>query len=193
MTGAPIPTVDRADQDRVLRELIAADPWRMRALHAVRDLELPDWAIGAGFVRSRVWDWLCGDRQATVPTDIDVLYFDRGNVDPAHETLLERRLNAVLPAPWSVTNQARMHIDNDEDPYASTEDALRHWLETPTAVAVRLSADGRIETLAPWGLADLFTMTVRPTPSGRTKIDIYRRRLADKGWARLWPVRVCDS
>ena len=193
MTVPSSPEIAPADRERVLRELIAADAWRMRVLQAVRDLDLPDWAIGAGFVRSRVWDWLCGDRRSTMPTDIDVLYYDRHDLDPAHETVLERRLNAVLPAPWSVTNQARMHIDNAEAPYASTEDALRHWLETPTAVAVRLSADGRIETLAPWGLQDLFTMTVRPTPSGRAKMDIYRRRLANKGWTRHWPVRVVDG
>jgi uncharacterized protein len=179
------------DRERVLRELIAADEWRMRVLRAVRALDLPDWAIGAGFVRSRVWDWLSGDTRATVPTDIDVLYYDAADLSPERETVLEVGLNAVLPAPWSVTNQARMHIDNGDPPYASTEDALRHWLETPTAVAVRLSAANHIGILAPWGLDDLFTMTVRPTPSGRGKLGVYRRRIAGKQWSQIWPgVRV---
>ena len=139
-----------ADRARVLRELIAADAWRMRVLRTVRALGLPDWAIGAGFVRSRVWDWLCGDAFATVPTDIDVLYYDGADLSPARETVLEALLSTALPAPWSVTNQARMHVDNGDPPYASTEDALRHWLETPTAVAVRLSADDGLEILSPW-------------------------------------------
>ena len=188
MTIRAVPPEQR---EAVLRELIAGDPWRMQVLRAVRALDLPDWAIGAGFVRSRVWDWLSGDASTTVPTDIDVLYYDTADLSPARETEFERRLNEALPGPWSVTNQARMHVDNDEPPYASTEDALRHWLETPTAVAVRLSPDDRIDVLAPWGLEDLFTMTVRPTPSGRAKPDIYRRRIAEKKWERLWPgVRV---
>jgi hypothetical protein len=183
--------VPPADRAAVLRDLIAADPWRMRVLRLVRALDLPDWAIGAGFVRSRVWDWLCGDVRSTVPTDIDVLYFDPRDLDPARETVFERGLNAGMPAPWSVTNQARMHIDNEEAPYASTEDALRHWLETPTAVAVRLEANDRLEIVAPWGLDDLFTMTVRPTPSGRSKLGVFRRRVAEKRWAETWPpVRV---
>jgi hypothetical protein len=183
--------VAQADRARVLRELIAGDAWRMRVLRAVRALDLPDWAIGAGFVRSRVWDWLSGDTSTTVPTDIDVLYYDAADLSPARETVLEGRLKEALPAPWSVTNQARMHIDNDDRPYASTEDALRHWLETPTAVAVRLSAADHVDILSPWGLDDLFTMTVRPTPSGRGKLGIYRRRIADKQWSRTWPgVRV---
>lgn len=174
----------------VLRRLIAGDEWRMSVLRAVRALDLPDWAIGAGFVRSRVWDWLCGDVRQTFPADIDVLYSDRGDLDPSAETALERRLRGVIEAPWSVTNQARMHLANGDPPYASTEDAFRHWLETPTAVAVRLSADVRIEVIAPWGLEDLFTLTVRPTPSGRAKPDLYRRRLAEKNWSASWPVRM---
>ena len=179
------------ERDSLLRDLIAADPWRMQVLRTVRALDLPDWAIGAGFVRSRIWDWLCGDRRTTVPTDIDVLYHDSADLDPAREMDFERRLNQVLPAPWSVTNQARMHVENRDAPYASTHDALRHWLETPTAVAVCLSATDRIDVLAPWGLEDLFTMTVRPTPSGRAKLDVYRRRIAQKNWALSWPsVRV---
>jgi hypothetical protein len=186
-----IRTVAPADRERVLCDLVAGDAWRMQVLRAVRALALPDWAIGAGFVRSRVWDWLCGDARATVPSDIDVLYYDAADLDPTRETVLEARLRDTLPAPWSVTNQARMHIDNGDAPYASTEDALRHWLETPTAVAVRLSADDHLELLAPWGLDDLFTMTVRPTPSGHSKLGIYRRRIAAKRWPETWPgVRV---
>jgi hypothetical protein len=185
-----VPPADRAE---VLRRLVAGDEWRMSVLRAVRALDLPDWAIGAGFVRSRAWDWLSGDVRQTVPTDIDVLYFDRSDLDPAVETALEHRLRDVIEAPWSVTNQARMHLANDDPPYASTEDALRHFLETPTAVAVRLSADDRIDVIAPWGLEDLFTLTVRPTPSGRAKPDVYRRRIAEKNWSASWSaVRVAE-
>jgi hypothetical protein len=41
-----------------LRALIASDDRRMRVLHAVRDLGLPDCWVAAGFVRTRVWDHL---------------------------------------------------------------------------------------------------------------------------------------
>lgn len=185
MSLRAVPPAARAE---VLRTLIAADEWRMRVLRAVRALGLPDWAIGAGFVRSRVWDWLCGDVRRTAPTDIDVLYHDPADLDSAAETALERRLNEVIAAPWSVTNQARMHLYNDDPPYASTEDAMRHWLETPTAVAVRLSPDDRLEVLAPWGLDDLFTLTLRPTARGMAKPALYRRRLAEKKWQAAWPL-----
>lgn len=43
-------------------ELIEADALRMRALRAVRTLDLPDWLIAAGFVRNLVWDNLFGKK-----------------------------------------------------------------------------------------------------------------------------------
>jgi hypothetical protein len=128
-----------------------------------------------------------------VPSDIDVLYFDPADPSPERETVLERQLADRIPAAWSVTNQVRMHRDNGDVPYSSTEDALRHWLETPTCVAVRLEAGDRLTLLAPWGLDDLFAMTVRPTPSGAARPALYRRRMAEKQWGRIWPrVRVVD-
>lgn len=176
-----------ADRERIVLDLIAGDAWRMDVLRTTRALNLPDWAIGAGFVRSRVWDWLDGDRRATIPSDIDVLYFDTADLSPEQEAAYESELNGMLPAPWSVTNQARMHGYNGDAPYSSTADAIRHWLETPACVAVRLAADGALELIAPWGLDDLFALIVRPTPSGREKLDLYRRRLDRKQWRKSWP------
>lgn len=169
--------------------LIAADLQAMTILRAVRDLCLPDWAIGAGFVRNRVWDLASGKATPTTPGDIDVLYYDAADLSPEREAALEARLRAVLPGvpPWSVTNQARMHLENGDPPYASTEDALCCWLETPTAVAVRLEADDSLTLLAPHGLEDLFALRVRPTPRGRERLDAYRRRLAAKNWHAVWP------
>ena len=185
--------MDRNPRAEQVLALIADDRWRMDVLRAARSLRLPDWAIGAGFVRSRVWDWLDGDRRATMPSDIDVLYFDPTNLSEAREAEFERRLSSLMPEAWSVTNQARMHAVNGDGPYRSTEDALRNWLETPTCVAVRLDADDRLRLLAPWGLDDLFAMVVRPTPNGAARPDLYRRRIAGKGWDRIWPqIQVVD-
>lgn len=169
--------------------LLRADPTRMRLLAAVEDLCLPDCWIGAGFVRALVWDHLHDRTASPLDTDVDVVWFD-----PAHATAaVDRELEAVLTAQdatvaWSVTNQARMHGRNSDDPYASAEDALRHWPETATAVAVRRMA-GRLEILAPFGLADLFAMTIRPTPAFRgARSSIVRDRVRDKRWLTRWPL-----
>ena len=177
------------DARRRLADLIAADGQATAILRAVRSLGLNDWAIGAGFARNRVWDWLSGYAEPTPFADIDVLYHDPGDTRAGTEKQHEACLGEVLPdvPPWSVKNQARMHLRHGDAPYGSTENALRFWLETPTCVAVRLEADESISVLAPHGLEDLFELVVRPTPSGRRHIDAYRRRMREKNWTVRWP------
>lgn len=183
-----------------LAGLIAADPWRMRALRAVAGLALPQGWIGAGFVRTLVWDHLAGLARPTPIGDADVVYFDPADPDEATEKRLEARLTSDCPlvflgqpVPWSMKNQARMHVRNGDPPYRDVADALTHWLETPTAVAVRLDAGGRIEVLAPFGLEDLFRMRIAPTPHARAhRLADYRQRVASKPWARQWPGVTID-
>jgi hypothetical protein len=89
--------------------------------------------------------------------------------------------------PWSVRNQARMHNRNGDGPYCSTADALRFWLETPTCIAVRRDNDGGLEIMAPYGLEDLFSMSIRPTPRGRVRKAEYLSRIQEKLWHERWP------
>ena len=172
----------------VLR-LIAADPWRMDGLRAVRDLGLPDCWVGAGFVRALVWDFLHQYAEATPLDDVDVIYFDAGNTERSEERRYEEHLATRRPqVPWSVKNQARMHQRNGDQPYRDTSDALRHWLETPTAVAVRMADDEQLELLAPLGLDDLLAMRIAPTPHALSRRQAaYRERVSAKPWARQWP------
>lgn len=182
-----------AHEDR-LRAWLAADPWRMGCLEAVAALALPDGWIGAGFLRTLVWDRLHGFAAPTPLADVDVIFFE-ANAGPEGEAGIEAALRARLPAvPWSARNQARMHERNGDPPYRNTGDALAHWLETPTAVAARLTADGGVEILAPFGLADLFALRVRQTPHAHARADrlaAYRSRMTEKDWPATWPgVRV---
>lgn len=180
-----------------LRELLTSDPAVSDMLAAVRSLDLPDCWIGAGFVRNHVWDHLHGYEKPTALNDIDVIYFDAGDLDEQVEKRLERDLHDRLPGyPWSVKNQRRMAGRNGDRPYRSTSHALEHWCETPTAVAIRLNDAGNIEVLAPLGLEDLFGLIVRPTPFARAnphKLAQYRARMKKKNWPRQWPgIRVLD-
>ena len=184
--------MDGSDDAAAVIALATAEAWRREALEAVAALGLPDGWIGAGFVRAPVWDRLHGYDSATPLDDIDVVTFDPDCLDPGAERAHEARLAELLPGlPWSVRNQARMHLRNGDRPYRSSADALTHWLETPTAVALRLEA-GRPALLAPLGLADLLGLVIRPTPHARAhRMAAFRQRIATKGWRKTWPkVRV---
>src|ERR1700730_13912907 len=71
-------------------------------------------------------------------------------------------------------------------PYADTAEAVRHWPETCTAIAAR-TLDARIELLAPFGVDDLISLVVQPTPAFANKIEVYRARVARKAWQVRWP------
>lgn len=162
-------------------------------LHLVEALELPDCWVGAGFVRNVVWDALHGRPWSPSYGDIDVVYFDTGDPNAERDIHAEATLRGSMPdAPWSVKNQARMHDANGDPPYAGTADALRHWPEICTAVAVR-SVGTRIELLAPFGVSDLVGLIVRPTPAFAGKPGIYRARIAGKRWAQRWPKLRIDA
>ena len=176
------------DLEQRLDAILRRAPLRKQTLEVVRSLNLPDWAVGAGFIRAAVWDELSGYAIASPVDDIDVLYFDQQRCNAEDDAAVERKLRHMQPAlPWSVRNQARMHLRNGDSPYESTADALRFWLETPTCVAVRLRADDAIEIVAPYGLRDLFAMTIRPTPRGQARKVEYQARIEAKRWHERWP------
>jgi len=176
-----------SDHEQVLA-IIAADPWAMDMLRLARRLSLPDWIIGAGFLRSLVWDRLCGFTARTPLNDIDIVFFDTADTGRARENAAELQLAAWCPDQvWSVRNMARMHIKNREAAYSSIEDAVGHWLETPTAVGIGVNADDSLRLVAPHGVSDLLAGRVRPTPNGQRKIGEYRARVAAKNWPARWP------
>jgi uncharacterized protein len=170
-----------------LQRILAHSPGRMEALRALRAVDAPQGMIGAGYIRAAVWDEVCG-LPPTPVTDIDVLFYDAGNLSRERELDLERRLHDILPhLPWSARNQARMHERNGDRPYRSVEDALSFWLETPTCVAVRLERDDTLAILAPFGLEDLFSLRIAPTPAGARRAGDYATRVRAKNWHRAWP------
>lgn len=139
--------------------------------------------IGAGFLRNAVWDALSGRApDLAALADLDVVHHGGAQDDAAAEAALRAARNL----PWSVTDQARMAARNGHAPYPDLAAALAHWPETATAVAARL-ARGRIEILAPHGLADLLSFTVRPTPAHARDTSILRSRIDAKGWVVRWP------
>lgn len=179
---------ERSSQISEVAKVISDSLWHMEALRAVRKLNLPDWMIGAGFVRNAIWDQLHGFVSFTPLADIDVIYFDALHTSPSQDAEIEKYLQQALPGlPWSVRNQARMHIRNNDIAYTSSEDAIGHWLETPTCIAVRLKSDDTLKVFAPHGLEDLMNLNVRPTSSGTKKSDIYGQRIRTKDWKSIWP------
>jgi hypothetical protein len=172
----------------LVADIIAQEPVGMKQLRAARALGLPDWCIAAGFVRNRVWDHLHGISPPRAPVDIDVLYYDAADISKEREVEYEKRLDDLLPGlPWQVRNQARMHVWKGLPQHRDTADSMTYWLETVTAVGVRLEADDSLTVIAPLGTDDLLGLRCRPTVFGRTQRAEYEARITSKRWRELWP------
>lgn len=171
-------------------ELVKRDEWMMNVLHAARTLQLPDWWVCAGFVRSKIWDTLHGFAERTPLPDVDVVYFDPQDIEEDTEKRLEKELTARNPdIPWSVKNEARMHLVSGLPPFTSTVDAISGFPETVTALGLSLGEEGEVLLAAPYGLSDVLDLTVRPTPyyaKSPEAAAVYERRVAQKNWERHW-------
>ncbi|WP_246188051.1 nucleotidyltransferase family protein [Paenibacillus tengchongensis] len=163
----------------------------MEILAAAGALQLPDWWVCAGFVRAKVWDVQHGFSERTPLPDIDVIYFDPGDIREETEKRWEERLRAAAPSiPWSVKNQARMHTVNDVAPYTSSTDGMSKFPETATALGLSLDSSGQLVLAAPHGAKDCIEIRVSPTPvvlASRKMHPVYEMRVAKKNWPAIWP------
>ena len=164
----------------------------MDVLHIAEELNLPEWLIGAGFIRNKVWDYLHGYQKETADTaDIDLIYFDQhGNDENADEKLSEK-LNTKTGLNWEVVNEAYAHKWYTIKPpqYISSEDAVSKWPETATCIGVKIE-NGNLHLIAPHGIGDLVNLIVRPSPAfideGNVK-NVVVERMNKKRWLEKWP------
>ncbi|MCM3170506.1 nucleotidyltransferase family protein [Peribacillus frigoritolerans] len=170
--------------------VISKGKWMMEILKSVKSLKLPDWWICAGFVRSKVWDTLHDFSERTPIPDIDVIYFEPNNIDGLEEKKLEEKLKSLIPyIPWSVKNEARMHIKSNMSPYSSSVDAISKFPETATALGVKLDEKDNVILIAPCGISDIVNLEVKPTPfftETKERVEIYEGRISKKNWKSTW-------
>ncbi|OEH94538.1 nucleotidyltransferase family protein [Bacillus solimangrovi] len=173
-----------------LIELIKRDQWMMDILEAVKQLNLPDCWVCAGFIRSKVWDTLHEFSERTTMSDIDVIFFDKTNVNEEEEKKWEEQLRIILPnIPWSVKNEARMHMVSGFPPFTSSVDAISKFPETATAIGIRMNEKNDLILTAPHGVGDLFHLVVKPTAYYKETTDrahIYEKRVREKNWQTTW-------
>lgn len=165
----------------------------MELLTAARGLKLESWCIGAGVVRSLVWDHLHGLNRPPVYADVDVVYFDRNAADEQDAALTRALKHAYPSANWEVTNQARIHewfwkVHAQAVPaFGSLAEGIATWPEFATCVGVSLGADETIQVIAPHGLDDLFDLKVRHNTI-QASAAVFAERVASKRFTERWPM-----
>ena len=169
------------DLETRLADTVRADPGLMHVLTTARSLGMNDWRVFSGAVYQSIWNAVTGRPVGYGRKDYDLGYFDPDASWDAEDAVIQR-VAAAFDEPFrsevEVRNQARVHLwfmDRFGEPYEAltgTDEALARFVAPAFAVGVRLEADESISIAAPVGLADVFSMTLRPNP---------HRPLA-KGW-----------
>jgi len=182
-----------------LTAILCATPPLMRVLSVARHLNLPDWLVFSGAVYQPVLNHLTGRPLDYGIKDYDLGYFDVSDLSYEAEDVVIRRVKAGFDEPLrsmvEVRNQARVHLwfeakfSEPYGPLSCTAEALERFASPTFAVGVRLESDDRLHIEAPFGLADLFALRVRPNP--RRKTVGFARTSADV--RRRWPELVIDN
>ena len=181
----PLPLIrhlwDLAERHPTIRCLL--DRW-----HAI---DLPDARLSGSLVAQARWNELFGFHPHHGIDDLDIVYFDAGDLSHESELAAERRIAAQfadLSVRVDVKNQARVHLWYQAkfgyaiEPYRSIAGAIATFPTTSSAVGLR-GGDGR-DIIAPFGLADLLHPRVRANAVQIT--EAYFEQKAAR-WRRFWP------
>jgi uncharacterized protein len=182
-----------------LTAILLATPSLLRVLAVARRLCLPDWLVFSGAVYQPVLNHLTGRPLDYGIKDYDLGYFDASDLSHKAEDAVISRVKAAFDEPLrsmvEVRNQARVHLwfekkfGEQYSPLSSTAEALERFTSATFAVGVRLEPCNRLHIEAPFGLADLFALRLRPNP--RRKTVGFARTAADV--RHRWPEVVIDN
>src|SRR6201981_2622211 len=189
--------------ERELRErltaILRATPPLMQVLSVARHLCLPDWLVFSGAVYQPVLNHLTGRPLDYGIKNYDLAYFDASDLSYEAEDAVIRRVRAAFDEPLrsivEVRNQARVHLWFEAKfgevygPLSSTAEALERFASATFAVGVRLESDDRLHIEAPFGLADLFALRLRPHPR-RNTVGFAR---ASENVVCRWPELVVEN
>jgi uncharacterized protein len=197
----PMPGFEASESELRARltAIVRATPPLMQVLSAARHLCLPDWLVFSGAVYQPVLNHLTGRPVDYGIKDYDLGYFDASDLSYDAEDAVIHRVEAAFDEPLrsmvEIRNQARVHLWFEAKfreaygPLSCTAEALERFASATFAVGVRLEFDDRLHIEAPFGLANLFALRLRPNP--RRKTVRFARTAADV--RRRWPEVIVED
>ena len=184
---------DLQAQIKLLAHILPQNKPLYDVIKRMADLGLSNYYIGAGCIAQTVWNYQSGPELTYGISDIDIVYCDASDLSyEAENAMIERIGRAIKPCAiqLDIKNQARVHLWYKEHfgfdiaPYDSVEGAINTWPAMATAVGVRLEGE-HLKVYAPFGLNDLFGMTVRANKTLITE-EIYMQKV--RKWREKWPL-----
>jgi hypothetical protein len=181
------------EQAAHLRTVLRRNHVLTEVLSRAAVMALPGWYVTAGCLYQTVWNVVTGQPPEAGILDYDLAYFDGSDLSwEAEDAVIQagREVFAGLPTPVQIRNQARVHLWYEQKfgvpcpPHESTEAAIDTFEATTACLGVRLEPGERWRIYAPHGLADVFSLVVRPNPLLAPR-HVYQAKTAR--WQRQWP------
>ena len=175
-----------------LEHMVRASPILGPIVRQWTSIALPDCWLVAGALAQTVWNDAFGLPPGHGFSDVDLIYFDGTDLSEASETRHGERIRdrfAELPVWIDVKNEARVHLWYASKfgyaiaPYTSAAQAITTFPATTTAIGIQPAPAG-MSIAAPFGLSDLFNLTVRPNMAQITR-PIYEAKVTR--WRAVWP------
>ena len=146
--------------------------------------------VAAGGINQTIFNYYHGYDLNYGIKDFDVVYFDSDISYEKEDFIIHELMDRLKNIDFEVDikNQARVYIWYNEKyevnrvPYSSVEDSIASFGATITCVGVRLE-NGKLKVCCPYGLNDVFSMTIRAVKREFTKEQYYERA---KRWKDKW-------
>ena len=178
------------DHEQELKAILFQNELLSSILEKASTLDLPDWYLGAGAIAQTVWNYKNGFDLSHGITDYDLVYFDTDITEEKQNQYVRKAKELFGGLRVDIVNEARVHLwyrkqfGTDIAPYTSTESAIDTWPTTATSIGIKKTADGTVNIYAPFGLHDLFSLTIRANKNLISKA-IYQQKV--EKWLKVWP------
>ena len=182
-------------QINILKEILFQNEKLLEILkvlekYALENPAFKNYYLAAGGVNQTVFNYYHNYDLNYSIKDFDIVYFDNDESYEAEDKIikdLSKRLSKI-DALFDIKNQARVYIWYNEKygtnrkKYLNVEDAIASWGSTVTCVGIRL-LNGEFQVCCPYGLNDIFSMTIRPV-----KRDFTKEHFEEKAnrWKKTW-------
>jgi len=179
------------EQLKIFKKIIMKDKELKKILEVLENSGLKNYYLAAGTINKAIINYYTNHDFNYGKSDIDIAYFDN-DLSYKKEDKTIKKLEKLLfkfNRELDIKNQARAHLwykskfGYDINPFNSVEDAIKSWGFTIQCIGVRLE-NKKLIVYAPYGLDDLFSLTLRPVKTGVFTEEAYNKKVLK--WTSVW-------
>lgn len=178
-------------QLELLQKILFKNKSLKKLLKVLEKINIDNYYVGAGCINQTIFNYYHGYNLEYGISDYDIVYYDKDTSYEAEDKVI-KKISLLLKnkkIKLDIKNQARVHIwykekfKHDILPSNSVEESISRWGTTVTCIGVRLEK-GKLIVFAPYGLNDLFGLTINPIKDNFIKED-YETKTSK--WKQKWP------